>query len=96
MCVCVCVCVCECVCVCSNVCVCVCVRVCMCVCVFNFGFSSRPSPLQFSSAYSITMLFPFLPFMTRFLRPDVDEASISERPCMFVASICEFMVRVVH
>eukprot|EP00731_Ephydatia_muelleri_P025353 Em0017g436a len=41
----------------------------------------------FSSAYSITMLFPFLPFMTRFLRPDVDEASISKYAGIVAASL---------
>ena len=30
------------------------------------------------------MLFPFLPFMTRFLRPDVDEASISEFQSVYI------------
>ena len=33
---------------------------------------------QFSSAYSITMLFPFLPFMVEFLLPQIDPASIGQ------------------
>lgn len=41
----------------------------------------------FSSGYSITMLFPFLPFMTKFLRPDLDEISISKYAGIVAASL---------
>ena len=33
---------------------------------------------QFNSAFSITMLFPFLPFMVEFLLPQIDPASIGQ------------------
>lgn len=31
---------------------------------------------QFASAYSVTLLFPFLPFMVEFLLPEVEEEDI--------------------
>ena len=41
-------------------------------------YNSTNLPLQFASAYSITMLFPFLPFMIEFLLPRVKEEDIGQ------------------
>ena len=35
--------------------------------------------LQFASAFSITMLFPFLPFMVEFLLPQIDVSSVGKQ-----------------
>ena len=36
------------------------------------------SDLQFSSSYAITMMFPFAPFLVRFLLPQVDETDVGK------------------